>query len=229
PLAAEDLTDAMDSLWKSVKMAVFHVGAALAPALQQIAGTITDLAVKASAWVKANRQVIVTVAKVAAIVMGAGAALTVLGLAVSAAGAVIGVLATVLSVALSPLGMVIAAVVTLGGVLAGTTNVGGKAIEWLGKAFGWFKNAVVTAISAVVFAVKNWQAVLEYAAVAGVLHIVRFAAQVKYFFVEVIPATLRWFANNWRDIFVTIWRFTKTVAVNIARNLKSLWDAIIGF
>jgi len=88
---------------------------------------------------------------------------------------------------------------------------------------------VVTAISAVVFAVKNWRAVLEYAATAGILHIVRFASQVKHFFVEVIPATLKWFWENWRDIFTTIWRFTKTVAVNIGRNLKALWDAIIGF
>jgi len=71
--------------------------------------------------------------------------------------------------------------------------------------------------------------VMEYAAVAGVLHIVRFASQVKHFFVEVIPATLKWFAENWRDVFTTMWRFTKTVAVNIGRNLKALWDAIIGF
>jgi len=227
--AAEDFTDAMDALWKVVKMGVFQVGAALAPALQQLAGILTSIGVKAKSWIEANRQVVVSIAKVAAIVVAGGVALAALGTAISLAGTVLGGLATVLGFILSPLGLVIGAVVALGAVLHGTTDLGGKAIEWLGKAFGWFKGAVVTAISAVVFAVKNWRQVLEYAAVAGVLNIVRFASQVKHFFVEVIPATLKWFAENWRDIFTTMWRFTKTVAVNIGRNLKALWDAIIGF
>ena len=227
--AAEDFTDALDGLWKVVKMGVFQVGAALAPALKQLAGTITAIAVKASAWIQANRQIVVSIAKVAAIVVAGGIALAAHGTAVSLAGTILGGLATVLSVVLSPLGLVIAAVVALGAVLAGTTDLGGKAVEWLGKAFGWFKNAAVTAISAVVFAVKNWRSVLEYAATAGILHIVRFASQVRHFFVEVIPATLKWFADNWRDVFITVWRLTKTVAVNIGRNLKALWDAIIGF
>jgi len=227
--AAEDFTDAMDALWKVVKMGVFQVGAALAPALQQLAGIFTSIAVGAKSWIEANRQVVVSIAKVAAIVVAGGVALMALSTAVSLAGSILGGLATVLGFVLSPLGLVIGAVVALGAALASTTDLGGKAIEWLGKAFGWFKGAVVTAISAVVFAVKNWRQVLEYAAVAGVLNIVRFASQVKHFFVDVIPATLKWFAENWRDIFTTMWRFTKTVAVNIGRNLKALWDAIIGF
>jgi len=227
--AAEDFTDTLDNLWKSVKMGVFHVGASLAPALQRMSETLTDIAVKASAWIKANRDVVVSVAKVAAMVVAGGIALAALGTAVSLAGTVLGGLATVLGVVMSPLGLVIGAVVALGTVLASTTNLGGKAVGWLGKAFSWFKGAVITAISAIVFAVKNWQAVLEYAATAAVLHIVRFASQVKYFFVEVIPATLKWFWNNWRDIFTTMWNFTKTIATNIGKNLKALWDAIIGF
>jgi len=227
--AAEDFTDAMDALWKVVKMGVFQVGAALAPALQQLAGIFTSIAIKAKSWIEANRQVVVSVAKIAAMVLAGGVALMALGTAISLAGTVLGGLATVLAFVLSPLGLVIAAVVALGAVLIKATGSGGKAVEWLGKAFGWFKGAVVTAISAVVFAVKNWRQVLEYAAVAGVLNIVRFASQVKHFFVEVIPATLKWFWQNWRDIFTTMWNFTKTVVTNIGRNLKALWDAIVGF
>ena len=37
----------------------------------------------------------------------------------------------------------------------------------------------------------------------------------RHFFVEVIPATLKWFWQNWWDIFTTMWNFTKTIAVNI--------------
>ncbi len=227
--AAEEFTDALDALWKVVKMGVFRVGAALAPALQQLATVFTQIAIKTSAWIDANRGMIVTFAKVAAAVVAGGAALAVLGVAISAAGSMFGALATILSVVLSPLGLVLAEAAVLGIVLARTSDLGGKAMQWLASAFAWFKDAAVTAISAVVFAVKNWRAVLEYAAAAGVLYLVRFASQVRHFFVDVIPATLKWFAENWRDVFTTVWRFTKTVAANIGRNLKSLWDAIIGF
>ncbi len=227
--AAEEFTDALDALWKVVKMGVFRVGAALAPALQQLATVFTQIAIKTSAWIDANRGVIVTIAKVAAAVVAGGAALAVLGVAISAIGSMFGALAAVLSVVLSPLGLVLAAATVLGIVLARTSDLGGKAMQQLASAFAWFKDAAVTAISAVVFAVKNWRAVLEYAASAGVLYLVRFASQVRHFFVDVIPATLKWFAENWRDVFTTVWRFTKTVAANIGRNLKALWDAIIGF
>ena len=39
--AAEDFTDVLDALWKTVKMGVFRVGAALAPTLEQLAIKIT--------------------------------------------------------------------------------------------------------------------------------------------------------------------------------------------
>ena len=227
--AAEDFTDAMDALAKVVKMGIFRVGAALAPLLQQVAKALTDVAIRAGAWIQANQGFIVTAAKVAAVVVAAGAALAVLGTIISGVGAVFGGLATVLSVVLSPLGLVIAAAVALGAVLIHTSDSGGKMMEWLGSAFGWLKKAAVTALSAVVFGIKNWRAVLEYALVAGVYGIVKFASQVKHFFVEVIPAYLKWFGENWRDVFITAWNFIKTVSVNIARNLKNLWDAIVGF
>ncbi|MBS3735537.1 MAG: hypothetical protein KGY99_11565, partial [Phycisphaerae bacterium] len=44
--AAEQFTDALDALWKVVKMGVFHVGAALAPVLEEIAETFTGVATK---------------------------------------------------------------------------------------------------------------------------------------------------------------------------------------
>ena len=46
--AAEEFTDALDALWKVVKMGVFNVGAALAPVLQQVAETFTWVAAKVS-------------------------------------------------------------------------------------------------------------------------------------------------------------------------------------
>jgi len=89
--AAEDLTDAFDRLWKVVKMGVFHIGAALAPALQRISEWITTVMVQVRHWIEANRQVVVTVAAVVGGVLAAGAALTVLGVAISGLGTALSV------------------------------------------------------------------------------------------------------------------------------------------
>ena len=126
--AAEDFTDALDKLWKVVKMGVFHVGAALAPVLQQVAETITSVAMKVSAWVQANQQLIVTVLKVVAIVIAVGIALAMLGTVISGLGTILGALITVVTTVaavlkilgaviaflVSPIGMVIAALAALG-------------------------------------------------------------------------------------------------------------------
>jgi len=139
------------------------------------------------------------------------------------------VLTKTIALLTSPITLVIAAVVALGAILVLAFATGTTAAEKFAAVFNWFKEAAITALSAVVFAFKNWKAVLEHVFVGAVLNLVRFASQVRHFFVEVIPATLSWFADNWKDVFRTIWRFTATVATNIGKNLKGLWDAIIGF
>jgi len=72
--AAEEFTDALDALWKVVKMGIFRVGAALAPVLKQLVKTITDVAMEIGAWIQANRELIVMVLKVAAAVLAGQAA-----------------------------------------------------------------------------------------------------------------------------------------------------------
>jgi len=157
--AAEEFTDALDALWKVVKMGVFNVGAALAPVLQQIAETFTSVAMKVSAWVKANQQLIVTALKVVAIIIAVGIALTALGTVISGLGTMLGVLiavittvgavlkvlAAVIAFLVSPIGMVIAALAALGAYLIYTTGAGGKALGWLGKKFNTLKEDALTA------------------------------------------------------------------------------------
>jgi hypothetical protein len=157
--AAEDFTDALDSLWKVVKMGVFHVGAALAPVLQEITGTITGVAVKVSEWIQQNRDLIVTVLKVAAAVFAGGIALAMLGTVISGLGSALGVLITVvtgvgvvfkllgavIAFLVSPIGLVIAAVAALGAYLVYATGAGGKALTWLGEKFGVLKDDALTA------------------------------------------------------------------------------------
>lgn len=43
--------------------------------------------------------------------------------------------------------------------------------------------------------------------------------------VQNLVILIQWFGRNWKDIFVTIGRFTYTVFKNLVENLKGLWDS----
>ena len=147
--AAEDFTDAMDKLWKTVKMGVFHIGAALAPTLQAAAEKLAEVVAKISAWIKSNRELIVIVAKVATGILAAGVGIAIFGTIISGLGSVIGgvisvitafgvalkIVGTVLAFLVSPIGLVVAALVALGAYMIHTSGAGGKAISWLGEKF----------------------------------------------------------------------------------------------
>ncbi len=90
----------------------------------------------------------------------------------------------------------------------------------------WLQKACITAFAGVTFVIKEWRLILRLAMVRAVYHIVQFANQVKYFFTVVIPATLKWFWENWRDIFTTIWNFTKTVIGNMWENIKNFFGNV---
>ncbi|HOM77507.1 MAG TPA: hypothetical protein PLE88_13420, partial [Anaerohalosphaeraceae bacterium] len=157
--AAEVLNDTMDRLWKVVKMTAFHVGAALAPALQKITDVITNIAVKINAWIQENHAVIVSIGKIALAVLAGGAALVVLGTAISGLGLAFGkisavitgvgtvfkMLGSVIAFLVSPIGLVITAIGALGVYLVYTTDVAGKAVDWLGQKFSILKDDAVQA------------------------------------------------------------------------------------
>ncbi len=157
--AAEDFTDALDKLWKVVKMGVFRVGAALAPTLQALADTITNVAVTINTWIDQNRQLLVTVMQVAATVLAGGIALIAFGAIISSLGTAVGglvsivtgiagvfnLLAGVIVAMVSPIGLVVTAIAALGTYLVYASGVGGKALTWLGEKFNALKGVALTA------------------------------------------------------------------------------------
>lgn len=157
--AAEEFSDALDRLWQVVKMGVFNIGAALAPTLQMVAEKIMRVAMVISAWVKQNQETIVTVLKVAAVVVAVGLALTVLGTIISGLGTILGVLITVVTTVvavikmlaaviaflISPIGLVIAGVAALGAYIVYATDIGAKALAWLGEKFNVLKDDALSA------------------------------------------------------------------------------------
>ena len=177
--AAAEMTDAMNRLWKSVKVGIFSVGAALAPALTRAADLMTKIAVRVSTWIKENRRLVVIVAAVTAGVLATGAALVALGIAVSLVGAALGGLAaivglvtaaitamgTVLAAIVSPIGLVIGAVAALGAVLAVNSKAGGSALDWLGGRFNDLKDGASDSLGGI----RDALAAGDYALAAKIL------------------------------------------------------------
>ena len=112
--AAAEYTDAMNrvaSVYKGIKT---QIGAALAPALAEIATTFADMAKHVVKFVRENKSMIKIVAAVAAGVVGLGGALTAAGFAMIGIGSALSAIAGGLGFLLSPIGAVIAGIAALG-------------------------------------------------------------------------------------------------------------------
>lgn len=147
--AADAFGDALDDLWKVLKMSAFIIGSALAPTLKTVTETIIRIAVAINRWIGQNKALIVATLKIATVLVAAGGAIVGLGLSISTIGVAIGGLASALSVAsaafgalitaigaiLTPIGAAITAVAALGVIILYATDAGGKAMDWLGGRF----------------------------------------------------------------------------------------------
>tara|TARA_R100001129_G_scaffold184644_1_gene170084 strand:- start:1562 stop:3334 length:1773 start_codon:yes stop_codon:yes gene_type:complete len=116
--AAAKFTDTLHELTAIIKMAVFNIGASLAPLLTELVGSFTSAASQAAAWLNQNRGLVVSIAKLGAVLVGGGIALialgkaiTVVGFALSAMGTVLGAVIGLFTFLLSPIGVVIGATV----------------------------------------------------------------------------------------------------------------------
>lgn len=157
--AAVVFGDLVADLWKTVKMGVFVIGSALVPMLTDFVKRALGVVKNITDWIKANKEVVVTVFQVAAAVVAGGAALIVLGgilsglgwafgvLAsiVTGVGTALGVIGTVLGAILSPVGLVIAALTSLGGYLLYVSGAGEEALSWLGEQFAALRDTALAA------------------------------------------------------------------------------------
>lgn len=140
--AADTLGDAWGDLIGMGKMLVFQVGAALAPLLTDLVTSAINLSAGFIGWVKANRETIVTVAKIAAAVAAVGVGLVVLGGIISGVGIAFGILASVATFIASAVGVI-------GAGLAFLVSPIGLVLVALGALTAWFFTATKTGRSAV--------------------------------------------------------------------------------
>ena len=121
--AAVEITDAFNELRTAIRGITFNVGAALAPVLTDIIDRISGVVVRVREWVEQNRELVVTVAGIAAGAIAAGGAIAAAGVAIGVLAAAItpviasiGALASVVGLLASPAGLA-AAVVAVGGLV----------------------------------------------------------------------------------------------------------------
>jgi hypothetical protein len=101
-----------------------------------------------------------------------------------------------------------------------------SSIDWSGV-WDSVVRGIVTGLAVVEYGFTNWQTVGTYTLVSIELAAVRFGAQVTHLFTEVIPKTLLWLWDNWRDIWQTMWDFTRTVITNLYENLVDFFANVI--
>jgi len=112
--AADQLGDAMDRTKTTLKGVAMQIGAALAPAVTWLADELAKAISTVIQFVRDNRELVVTVAAVAAGIAGAGVVLVGLGGTITVLGMALSGIATLFGAILSPIGLLIA------GVAAGT-------------------------------------------------------------------------------------------------------------
>lgn len=232
--AAEVFTDAMDQVVRVIKRTVVAIGAALAPALTNLANLFNIQNVSLGQWIDQNREVIRIVAGVAAATVAAGAAITALGIAIKVVAAGFGLAATaiaattaVVGALATPIGAITAALVA--GIAAWLTysQTGQAAVAALSEVFGQVRDDVAATITGIVDALA-----------AGDL---KLAAEVAMAGVQVAFLTAKnallgaWIElrntmeGAWLEVGAAIIRIWNTVVNALVRITAQVGTAIQGF
>ncbi|OHB58786.1 MAG: hypothetical protein A2Y12_00090 [Planctomycetes bacterium GWF2_42_9] len=160
--SAEELNDALNRMWRTIKMSFANIGAAIAPIITDLSNKIAVIVGKISNWIKENRGLVRMVLYLAASLVAAGGAFVAFGYAmifVSKAIAVIrtgfSAIRTALMFLMSPIGMIITAVTALTGVFLYFTGYGGQLLNWLGGCFNTLRTDATNAIGGITAALAN--------------------------------------------------------------------------
>lgn len=154
------LGGAFRGLWSAVEGVAISVGEALTPAISTLARGLSEILPSVADWITRNQSLVVSVVSGLAAVVGLGAGLVGLGVAVSLIATGIGGLAAVASAAAGVLGLLMSPVVLIG-----------AAIVAAGAAIWIFRDQILAGLSAVpgLFAAA-WQSISSgWSTAVGVL------------------------------------------------------------
>jgi hypothetical protein len=228
--AAAVLTDAWTKLWAVLKTVTFQIGSALAGDLTTLIDRVTENASVAIQWVKDNKGLIITLAKLAVGVLAAGAAITAIGTAIiglsvvvgAAASAVValnvaaGIAATVIGAILSPVGLVTAALVGLVAYFGTTSGFFRKTADWIGEGFEDLKETATAVFGGIADAMR-----------AGDM---KLAAKILWAGIKVAwTGGLNWLRDQW-DSFVS-WFSQTTIGqtfITMVGGMRAAWAGLAG-
>lgn len=139
------------------------VGSAVLPLMTRWPNTLARIVSQAAAWVRQNRALVQTIARLGSALVAAGTALVLVGRGIATLGSVFGALSTVTSTIatgigmlgamlasiLTPMGLVIAGAVAFGAYMLWSTGVAADGIEWLQDKFAELHDD----------AIKAWQGI----------------------------------------------------------------------
>ncbi len=100
--------------------------------------------------------------------------------------------------------------------------------DW-GSVFRETISLAVTGFAILEYSFKNWQTVGNLVLTSIELSIVEFANTAQYYFTEVIPAYISFFAENWSDIFTDLYNYVSTILGNMYSNLVNFGASVIGW
>lgn len=168
--AAESFGDALDRLYKQLKLVIVQIGSALIGELSQWTETMTDVGKRVIAFVTANRQVVLIVAAVGVALVAIGGVLSAVGLAfVGLAGVItlfttaLGAVASVVGAILTPMGLLVVGILAIVGAALYATG----ALDGLATTFDGMSERFM----------ESWQAIQDALAAGRLDLAIRIAGQ----------------------------------------------------
>jgi len=113
----------------------------------------------------------------------------------------------------------------IGETCEGFVILGKEILQSLKPVFEWLLDAGATVFTALEYAIEHWRDIFEYSCGFVAHGVVKMWNEISYYFTEVIPQALGWFADNWKEVFYDMGNYVITVFKNLGTNI---WEFIKG-
>lgn len=98
----------------------------------------------------------------------------------------------------------------------------------MGEIFSTVCQTIKEYIEGLVFAFNNWDLVVKTVGIEIAMAFVGIGDRIAWFGQQTV-ILLQWACANWKGLFIDYFNLGKTVFVNLCTNIKSLWEALMGW
>lgn len=238
--AATTFTQTLNDLWQQLQAVTFQIGAAIAGALQPFATASIKVMTTIIGWVKENRNLAISalalgvgLTALGSGILGVGLALKLTATAMAGFRAGISAITTAVGLLANPIVLVGLAIVGLAAYFAYTTQVGQRALSFLGQKFQELKKVALTAFGGIADALSSGDILL--------------AANILWTGLKLAWATgtqelqAKWieFKNQFTQVAIAAFYGASEIWANVKADLEdswqnmtavfgNVWDAFIG-